>query len=104
MLTQSFVYSSGVLSAGVAAVICPAPSLVSSTLNITNTGTGPGSGGMVVKYGSAPANILDGVTISEGQTQTLTSEQVSQGDALWGFSTTGTTYQTQQGVGIVPRT
>lgn len=104
MLTSSFVNTTGTLAAGVAAQICAAPNSVCSQLIIVNTGPGGGTGGMVVKIGSAPASVLDGIPIVAGYSLTLTAEQVSQTDAVFGLSPTGTTYHCAQGVAVVART
>jgi hypothetical protein len=99
MLTQSFVNSTGTLAAGVAAQICPAPSAPVSTLTVANTG----SAGLVFKFGSLPADVMDGTTVTGGDVSTLTGEAISQTDAIFAVSLVGTSYSVTVGLAEVSR-
>jgi hypothetical protein len=90
--------TSGSLAAGAAALMAPAYAEC-SLLIIANNGTNP----MVYKFGSAPANITDGIPLDpasvsggQGGVLVLTGDDAC-ADAIYGMSASGTTFSVQQG-------
>lgn len=90
--------TSGTLAAGIAALLAPAYPQC-SLLIIANNGTNP----MVYKFGSAPTSATDGIPLDpasvaggQGGVLVLTGEHACS-DAVYGMSTSGTTFSVQQG-------
>jgi hypothetical protein len=100
MTTQN---SSGTLSAGVAALLAPAMPDI-KLLIICNSGTHP----MAIKFGSAPLSATDGIPLDGasapgGQGGSLVlgvkdepGDFTPPADAVYAFSTLGTSYAVQQ--------
>jgi hypothetical protein len=99
VITDHYVQSSGTLAAGTGAQLAaPSPPLCLMAI-VANNGVNP----MVVKFGSMPTSATDGIPLDpastaggQGGSITLTDDQVSQTDAIFGYSTLGTTFAVLQ--------
>ena len=100
MLIDHTVSTSGTLAAATPQLLAASVAQQCKLLIIANNGINP----MVVKFGSAPTSPTDGIPLDpasvsggQGGSLVLTGDSAPP-DAVYGYSTAGTTYGVAQGV------